>query len=147
MLPKQGLLVLSLIGELRCHMLCSVAKIIYWKKKKKTVPFVALWHSSPSRPTQFMGSVCAISTWPAILPPASSFPVSGWLAWRWSSRGPVEAIYCEWQSFSQWSEGGHLAELSRAPASTVTWARNRVWMPACYSSWWGPDYTDDGDVG
>ena len=27
-------------------------------KKKKAVPFVALWHSSPSRPTQFMGSVC-----------------------------------------------------------------------------------------
>ena len=57
MLPKQGVRVLSLVGELRCHMLGSMAKIIYWKKKK-AVPFVALWHSSPSRPTQFMGSVC-----------------------------------------------------------------------------------------
>ena len=106
---------------------------------------MALWHSSPSRPTQFMGSVCAISTWPPILLPTSTFPFSGWLAWRWS-RGPVEATYCEWQSFGQWSEGGRLAELSWAPAR-IMWARSRVWMPACYSSWWGPDYTDDGDVG
>ena len=29
----------------------------------------------------------------------------------------MQATYCEWQSFGQWSEGGHLAELSRAPAT------------------------------
>ena len=59
MLPKQGVQVLFLFGELRCHMLCSMAKIIY--RGKKSCPIVALWHNSPSRLTQYMGNVCAIS--------------------------------------------------------------------------------------
>ena len=39
MLPVQGVWVPSLVGELRSHVLCSVAKKIYIKKKKSPVLF------------------------------------------------------------------------------------------------------------